>query len=163
MFYKFDKNHPETKFLLFVAAAVSKDHTREALTHVYSDGTRIMATDGHRLHVYTPDEGCLPAGYYDLLKKTKTEVHLNSVELDLVYPDVDRVIPKAGNMIDISCSLCGVYAAVIRAMPVNTLEFKYFTDACPLELMDSYQVIDGISPVMFQGGKVLSVVMPVTC
>lgn len=162
MFYQFDKNHPETKFLLFVAAAASGDHTREALTYVYSDGGRIMATDGHRLHVYAPEE-CLPAGYYEIIRKTKTEVHLNSVELDLVYPDVDRVIPEAVNMVSATGSPCGVYAAVIRAMPTNTLEFKYFEAAFPPELMDSYQVTDGVSPVMFQGGKVLSVVMPVTC
>jgi len=69
----------------WVALAVGKKDIREYLNYMYSDGKRLMASDGHRLHV-APDVG-LPAGYYD--SALNRVAHLDGVS----YPDVDRVIP----------------------------------------------------------------------
>ncbi|MCK5020277.1 MAG: hypothetical protein KAS32_24775, partial [Candidatus Peribacteraceae bacterium] len=47
---------------LWVAKAMAKD-VRYYLNFVYSDGERLMATDGHRLHVLITDK--YEPGYYD--------------------------------------------------------------------------------------------------
>jgi len=69
----------------WVASAVadSKD-CRYYLHHVYADGSRIIGTNGHRLHI-APDARA--AGFY--CARTG-----EPIECDGTYPDVDRVIPK---------------------------------------------------------------------
>lgn len=67
----------------WAAKAVAKKDVREVLNYLYSDGSRLIGCDGHRLHVIPSD---LPKGYYD----TKT---CDPVDHDSVYPDIDRVIP----------------------------------------------------------------------
>lgn len=64
-------------------AMAKKDETRNYLQWIYSDGSRLVATDGHRLHVWVTDT--YPAGYYDAA--------LNPVGNMGKYPDIDRIIP----------------------------------------------------------------------
>ena len=72
----------------WVALAMAKNDVREYLQFLYSDGKRLMATDGHRLHI-VPTE--LPEGYYDK--------QLNKLEnIEYRYPEVDRVIPENYSM-----------------------------------------------------------------
>ena len=70
----------------WVAKAMAKADVRYYLNYLYSDGKRLLATDGHRLHAMPTD---LEAGFYntDLVK----------VDVDARYPDTNRVIP------DVSC------------------------------------------------------------
>lgn len=67
----------------WVALALPKNDVRFYLNYRYSDGNRLMASDGHRLHVYKTDK--YPVGFYDTA--------MNSVEVDGRYPEIDRVIP----------------------------------------------------------------------
>jgi len=65
--------------------AVAKKDVRHYLNFAYSDGRRLMATDGHRLHIwktkkYTP-------GFYD------SNMNMAHGTDFAKYPDVDRVIP----------------------------------------------------------------------
>lgn len=69
----------------WVARAVAKkDDPRKHLHYLYSDGSRLVATNGHRLHVWATDR--YPAGYYDAA--------LSPVNNQGEYPDIDRVIPS---------------------------------------------------------------------
>lgn len=69
----------------WVASAAGKKDIRHYLNFVYADGTRIIGTDGHRLHTLIDDR---EPGFYCPVKGVK--VH----EKDWAnYPDVDRVIP----------------------------------------------------------------------
>jgi hypothetical protein len=69
----------------WVASFVCKDKTdrREGLRYVYSNGECIFGTNGHAL-AWAPTT--LAAGYY--CPKTG-----NAVDIDYIYPDVNRVIP----------------------------------------------------------------------
>lgn len=67
----------------WVAKAVAKKDVRFYLEFLYSDGKRLMGTDGYRLHI-CPTE--IPAGFYDRA--------LNRCEVEARYPNVDQVIPK---------------------------------------------------------------------
>ena len=61
--------------------AASKD-VRYYLKTLYSNGSRLMATDSHRLHIIPSN---MPAGYYH----PKT---LDPMDEAAKYPDVDRII-----------------------------------------------------------------------
>jgi len=65
--------------------ALPKDDIRYYLNYIYSDGKRLCATDGHRVHVYKTTE--YAPGFYDS--------NMNQVEdINARYPDIDRVIPS---------------------------------------------------------------------
>ena len=68
----------------WIAKAMAKKDVRYYLNHIYCDGKRIMATNGHRLHIIHSDR--YKKGFYDS--------QMNKVEVDATYPDVDRVIPS---------------------------------------------------------------------
>lgn len=63
----------------YLKLALSTDETGGALRHIYSDGNRLLACDGHRLHWYIPPT-CPPKGFTD--------------GFDGEYPDIDQVMPK---------------------------------------------------------------------
>ena len=65
--------------------AATKD-IRDYLNYVYSDGTRLVATNGHIL-AWIPTS--LPKGYYH----AKTFDRVPDMD-DIRYPDVSRVIPE---------------------------------------------------------------------
>ena len=150
----------------YVQRAVPKDDMRDYLNAMYSNGDRLMGTDGHRVHLSS--SVVLPEGHYD--------ARVNRVEKDGKFPDVDRVIPKYG-----SCDLAndhnyldnlevvksgGIEAAVLNS-PTGVrvqVSLKYLRDATQnvdnLRLyvrgaMDSV-VIEGT----VAGDNVLAVVMP---
>ncbi len=81
---------PKTDFQ-WVALAMGNKDVRYYLNFVYSDGKRLMATDGHRLHlVYTDD---YKPGFYD---KAGTWLH----DTDFAkFPDVNRIIPETDKQI----------------------------------------------------------------
>lgn len=85
----------------WVAKAVAQKDVREALNYIYSDGERIMATDGHRLHIHEVEA---ETGF--------SEPNGDRVKLPgKVFPDIDRVIPS-GKL--------KKYAENLRACPRET-------------------------------------------
>lgn len=68
----------------WVARAAAAKDIRNYLNFVYSDGERLIATDGHRLHWIETEE--YPKGYY--IPST-----LDAITCNDTYPDIDRVIP----------------------------------------------------------------------
>lgn len=74
----------------WVAKAAAKQDVRYYLNHVYVERDRIIATDGHRLHMASNDDK-LPDGFY--CPKTMILQH----EPDYAkFPDVDRVLHGDG-------------------------------------------------------------------
>lgn len=82
--------------------AVGVNDIRYYLNWAYSDGKRLMATDGHRLHIATGITR--PAGWYD---KGGQRLALADEE-GWEYPDVDRIIPRLSD--------CAAYAAVLSEL-----------------------------------------------
>jgi len=71
----------------WVAKAVPTNDVRYYLNYLYSDGGRLIGTDGHRMHFIETD---LKAGFYN----PKT---LDPITVDGRFPDIERVIPKKTN------------------------------------------------------------------
>ena len=69
----------------WVIKARGKDDIRYYLNHVYSDGNRLIATDGHRVHIMVKS---LEPGFYD---DNLQKVHDTDYGK---FPEIDRVIPS---------------------------------------------------------------------
>lgn len=86
----------------WIQLAVPVKDVRYYLNEAYSDGARLMGTDGHRLHITTGITR--PAGWYDKGGQRLALADDESWE----YPDVDRVIPRLSD--------CTAYAAVLSEL-----------------------------------------------
>lgn len=64
-------------------ALADEDDPRFYLAYIYSDGERLIATNGRVLHIC--NQSVKPGYYCDTLAEA---------EIDRKYPDIDKVIPK---------------------------------------------------------------------
>jgi len=149
MIITLDKNHPDIQALRAVCAALSKDATRPALTHLLIEDNTAVATDSHRVHVAKLCD-TIPDGVYQVVKSTKTSfVAIPSTDLTPSdFPSYKRVIPEktacgAEVMLvgDVNLDL----AACIRALPENQcvnidffrIALELFPSGCTLAANDS--------------------------
>ena len=103
------------------AKAVSKKDIHEMLRYLYSDGKRLMATDGHRLHVIETD---LDEGYY-------CPHTFQKVDLDTSYPTIDRIIPDYKKLEFVDLSTIETKSGRYITKSINGVLFqeKYLFDA----------------------------------
>ena len=85
--------------LLWLVKAASKDELRVNIYQtIHVEQGICYCTDGHRMHVYSQDEECLPADFYIVdgnhLIKSATKKNIVLVEKDLedLFPDVNRIL-----------------------------------------------------------------------
>jgi len=165
----FDKHSEHFNALKFVAKAVAKfkgQDQRDHLNNIYCDGLRIMATNGHRLHVYEqpePETPPLDPGYYEILKNTKTELRLLPVQIDQEYPDIMRIMPSNEGLegFDAKSSLFGKFAQVIRSLNEGSINTDYFKAALEGTDICMFKATDGASPILLKGGFLTAVIMPI--
>jgi len=101
----------KSPFDWLVKARGEKD-VRYYLNHVYSDGKKTMATDGHRAHVINEKR---PAGWYD------DNDQLIQDPAWAKYPDVMAVLPCKGKEI----------ALKLEELPIHTVSDKVFLYVMP--------------------------------
>ncbi len=103
----------------WVSLAMGKKDVRYYLNYLYSDGARLTATDGHRLHFIRSE---LPEGYYDTA--------MNKCLVDTKYPDISCFLKEHDyeNPLDITklkiIQICGldyfdVYGVCLQASYVK--------------------------------------------
>ena len=85
--------------------ARSEKDVRYYLNHVYSDGERTMATDGHRLHVINEKR---KPGWYD-----DNDQLIHDPEW-AKYPNVDQVLPCSGSS----------FTLKVKDLPIHTVDLK---------------------------------------
>lgn len=164
-FYEFDKlegNAYEMNFL--VSALPSKGSYRSLkMGNIYSDGKTLHATDGNRLHTFTPDS-CLELGYYRLLKKSKNVVWLASEDVDIDPINYSRVLNVDKEYTDFKCPLFdGRVVEVIKSLSDGQgLNLKYLKDAIDNQIVTSFHAGNNIDPTFFKGEKVKAVIMPLS-
>ncbi len=160
------------KEMLFVAKAVDKKHSKSELRYVYVTEEEVVATDGHRLHVYTPEVSVMEPGYYEIIKQTKTTLQLIKVTSDAYgklgeYPDFKCMIPEASYIREFitkrnsgeEIEVVGKYAEVIRAFTDNTVDWDYFNDANCLG-MYGYRYNGEDSPLVLYGENIKAALSP---
>lgn len=148
----------------WVARAMPTNDIRYYLNYVYSDGGRIMATDGHRLHVFETDK--YPKGFYD--------GQMNPLEVGATYPDITRVIPKGrGKSMQKKELLSGeikINEADSSKAPAEVIginhgfaQRKYIDDA--LSFFDEAGIntfqADYRNAIRYRQGHLMAVVMPI--
>jgi hypothetical protein len=139
----------------WLALALPKNDVRYYLNYIYSDGARIMATDGHRLHVVTNSE--YDAGYYDK--------NMNKAECNGKFPDIDKLIgdyPKSMSISNMSIIDIGESRSFAQAYDHKDirLDKKYIDQAAQYLNADSFKYKNGLSNVLIQSGNKMAVVMP---
>jgi len=167
----------EFKLVNFVLAA--RHSSRHIETLLFLDlvkvtDNRIMATDGHRLHI-CDNIGAIPAGYYRQTKRTKTIINLELVE-DLPQINWPEVVGITGKDLSDYKSVridppdpAGHQATahgwntarVLRAMPEKfTLNPDYLYDATLATTSALTSQEDDGPPVVFVGKRCKAFVMP---
>ena len=162
MFYSFEKNSYHTENLLFVAKALGKNH----LSYIHSDGVEIVATDGHRCHIYTPpaDECPLPKGFYKIIKRTKTKIDiLLEQNADLIFPDYKRIVPNLDGVIPFKyrSTIYNAFAQVTRALGEGALNYNYFADTIGADLDCEFKTNGQNVGVLFKWAYKTAVIMPI--
>ena len=95
---KIELHRHQTLFeeLWFVTQAVAKEQTRFAIRYIKIEADYIVATDGHRLHVFYGSHG-FSCGCYEIIKNTRTAIVLLQTETTKKFPDFQCIIPHHTN------------------------------------------------------------------
>lgn len=162
MLLEFDKKNPTTPVFLFIASAVDQKTNNLNLYYIYSDGARLMATDGQQLHITTRVENQLPEGFYEIKKLSKTAVTLQKQDASVVFPPVDRVIPKNPERIPFtSKSVAYQYAEMVRATEGAPVPYLRFEKMAELVGVGTYAQAGELNPVLLENDQEIAVIVPI--
>ena len=160
-----DKNHSDLPALRAVCAALGKDATRPALTHLLIGDNCAVAIDGHRMHIAKLCD-TIPDGLYQVVKSTKTSfVAIPSTDLTVNdFPSYKRAIPEktaCGAEVILVGDVHHDLAACIRALPEDRcVNIDYFCDALAL-FPDGCTVAPGTVSLRMEdtGGRLAVIVL----
>lgn len=90
------KNSNEIEALIWVAKARSRDDLKPQIQLVVAEDDMIVATDGHRLHIYHGSVKGLEEGCYSVARQNENLIELYKYDGDTLpeYPDYKSVLPK---------------------------------------------------------------------
>ena len=113
----------------WVLKAITRKMSSFKLDVIKIENDLIVATDGHRLHIYRT-QGLFSAGTYQVLVKTRTKIILEKV-FDVNYPEWRQVLSVKGTPLKLKIGRIDSvgYTEIVRTMIQNeTLRFDYFSD-----------------------------------
>lgn len=151
---KHDKDFAGFKWAL-KAVDFDLGYTLSRIISINLDG--IVATDGHRLHIYKAEES-YPIGIFKILLRQQYHLILAHTK-DVRFPQYKDVIPDytkfkefgmSGN-IDLS------YPTIIRNMDTDGLSYTYLDD---VGSMDKVYIGAKGQPIIFEGFNKLAMIMP---
>jgi hypothetical protein len=82
--------------------ARSKDTTRPIINHILIDDGLVVATDGHRVHLYLLSELDLASGEYEIITVNIKQIILRKLD-ETSFPDYMRVMPPVNFETSIHC------------------------------------------------------------
>jgi hypothetical protein len=154
MLVQFDNKHPEFADLqrVWQCAAVSHSHYAIAAWKaepIVNGKQRIIATDGHRLAIYTRNptgewpQGANPLdvwpiepGYYKAVKVRKADAlfeHISELEDGMRWPNIEDVIPAIDKSTVINCPPDGEYTNDTNSeYGFSCLLYDLWTRGCPM-------------------------------
>jgi hypothetical protein len=83
--------------------ARSHDETRPIINHILVDGGLVVATDGHRLHLFLLTELDLASGEYEIITMNTKQIILRKLD-ESSFPDYMRVMPPVDFKTTIFCN-----------------------------------------------------------
>ena len=151
---KHDTDFPGFKWVL-KAVDFDPGYGLSRIISINPDG--IVATDGHRLHIYTP-EVTYPMGLFKILVRQRYYLLLGETK-DAKFPDYKDVIPDYSKFLKLDTH--GVtesaYAVLIKNMP-QAVSYKYFADVGYMQTMWVSEK-EG-QPVIFEDYHKKALIMP---
>ena len=118
----------------------------------------IVATDGHRIHIYEPLE-IYPAGIFKVFLRQRHYLVFAKTG-DVNFPNYEAVMPDYTKFKELS--VWGpperVYAEIVRTMTEETINYNYSHDATAG--MDKAYIGPGKDPIIFEGPRKKALVMP---
>lgn len=150
---------PKTAEQWISKALAGRKDVRYYMQNMYSDGSTLVATDGHRLHLCRNLD--YPAGYYDK--------SLNAIEDDTRYPDFARVIPKDAEPMRLGDITLEPITTMVKDKPLDLYKIgethvnaKYWNDAVSGMSQDAIvHVTEPYNSIKLVDGDRLAIVMPV--
>lgn len=142
----------------WVDKASADDGVRLHMQSLYSNGKRLSAVDGHRLHFAKTE---LEEGFYSK--------HGEKVEFNGNFPDIDRIIPEETQRVEINLKdfeitkAKGKYFYEIKSEDVTIAKFekKYIDDVFNSEkVIFALSCFDEEKPILLENSIGRAVVMP---
>jgi len=118
--------------LYFICQAVEKGFAwRPVLQYISVENDRVVATNGHILHMVKKNEYGLSPGLYKIHKALKKKIVLEKVDTNEKYPDYRITIPTINDKSYKNITLSGIvdmaYAKAIRAITEDAgINYEYF-------------------------------------
>jgi len=159
------KNEGEEKFkdFYFVTAALDKNTTNKNIKYLIVHDNKIICTDSRRLHILLETD--LEKGFYEVIKRTKSEIILSKNKEDQTVVQYDQVIPtdlvnKKKIKWDEARILCVNISNLFKNLSDNnTIQIKFLED-----LQGTYDVymeqFTNDLPVLFKNEKRMAILMP---
>ncbi len=144
--------------------ARSKDTTRPIINHILIDEGLVVATDGHRVHLFLLTELDLASGEYEIVTVNTKQIILRKLD-ETSFPEYMRVMPPVNFETAIHCKdkHTPLYHAVYNqfANDIRTYDTDLLSDA----FMDHSEVSicsgDGLAPlVLYDNDCRAAIVMP---
>lgn len=159
----------------FVSRAVTLDNSVFKLRDMYFDKPNLVATDGHRLHLFEmPEDALIPGGFYRVIRKTKSLIELGYVGQGQKFPEYKNILPDAASLTKIAEGAAGgygriesLYATVIRGLSVHntSLRYSYVKDLGDVAVWDVYidqkEEKGNRAGILFKSHKMKALIMPV--
>lgn len=151
--------------ILWAIKARSMEESRYSLQFITAKDGEIIATDGHRLHIYKT-EMVIENGNYEVITSNKNEIILETVK-GVEYPEWENVFLKDEpvKIIEIECyskRVSEAYTSLVRCLPIeNTVNLKYFEDLLCISDKVTFLIHKKEEPIEFRTGKYRGLIMPI--
>jgi DNA polymerase III sliding clamp (beta) subunit (PCNA family) len=159
------KQNSDYTGILWVLKARSTEESRYHLHYIASKNGELIATDGHRLHIYKP-EMIIKDGNYEVITSNKNEIILEGVK-EIEFPSWEQVFPKGkpSEEIMIEChskDMGSAYTRLVRKLPEpNTINLKYFEDLLCICDRVTFSIYGENEPIKLVSGKYRGLIMPI--
>ena len=159
------KNEAHYKGIRFCARAAAKedDYYNTSMLCLNITDTKVEATDGHRLHEYTPEKNVkLPSpGVYKILQNNLRFISLERENDPPRFPNTSVVWPEYEefpSILDFGKDISADYSRLIRMLDDNvTFNFEYLADV--EEELDLYFIAND-KPAVLERGCYRALIMP---
>jgi len=165
---EFTKHHEDTQGILFCVRAVTKDdlHYGGATNMLCVQSGQMIATDGHRIHIYKLMNP-LADGLYRVIVKTKVKITIHQEIDPPQFPDWERIIPQ-GDCVEIPqlnftevTDLSQAFARIVRALPEDvTLNYRFLEDLADSVFTAKIFHQSNYTPVVFTDDNKQALIMP---
>lgn len=148
--------------LNWLVLAMAVKDKRKYINYIYSDGLRLVATDGNRMHILK--DANIESGFYN---KNMTLKHADDWSGAIRYPNISRIIPK-DNHKEINFNVLKLDTQMYPSVETEVYNFdglkinaRYLQEAISYFDEKIIQYKNKTSAILIEDNNKLAVVMPI--